>query len=396
MERLRTLTAPNLGRLTALTLLLTGACIGILGIAALEDQRRLSREAALELSARTMTTADRLSLITPLAFGPSTPLPDSARRMLITGAGEKGGTYLLDLPKRVYVAPAPAQGAQFSFDMLATIESSGMPQRVTDSQGRVWHASARPLRGEQRLVSLSPAHARTFRALAPYLAVMIAILTLSGVFLALAARARRLQAQTEGNRQQLLDRLLGPERAGCGTWLADSKGVILPAATLATLGYPRSDEPMDYAELQDMVHSDDLPSILGLFLGNGARTSDAVRMKRAEGGWQMIWITSFPPTDCREGIMLPITNEGMESRRADELVLRLRETLEALPQCFLLWDATGRLVAWNETFVRMFEADPIAVTEGMTVRDLAKVIGIATHDLIASSAYTSRSLGSDA
>ncbi|WP_370334870.1 histidine kinase dimerization/phospho-acceptor domain-containing protein [Parvularcula marina] len=381
IRRFQTLTAPNLGRLTSLTLLLTGACIGMLGYAAVEDQQRLTREAALDLSVRTLTTADRLSPATPVAFGPSTPLPQAVRNLLTAGAGDDGGTYLLDLPKGSYVAPAPAPNASFDYEILRAVPATGEARRLKDTRGRTWIAAARPLRGDQRIVSLSPYKKNVFRALMPYLVASVSILTLAGLFLAMAARARRLQAQTEGNRQQLLDRLLGPERAGCGTWLADAKGVIFPAATLAALGYPRSDEPADYAELREITHPDDLSALLGLFLGNGTRTEGVVRFMKADGDWQMVWITSFPPTDCREGIMIPVSNEGMESRRTDELVMRLRETLEALPQCFLLWDSVGRLVAWNDTFVQMFEAHPDDISEGMTVRELARVIGIEPHFL---------------
>lgn len=374
--RFETHDAPNLGRLTALTLLLTGLCIGLLTYSAFEDRQRLSREASLALNARVVTTADRLSSIAPLTLGPSSYPQEPLNSVLTVAQPEKGSAYLLDLRNRRMVYIGDMAG-NISLEALSRISLTATPQRIQFPDDKTYLVASRALPGDQRLLLIKPADGFMFRAMSPYLAAIIAVLGLAAGFLSVTARARQLQAQTESKRQQLLDRLLGPERAGCGTWIADKTGVILPAATMAALGYQRTDVCLEYEQLRDIVHPDDVSVMLGLFLGNEARRDSCVRLLKDDGTWQLIWARSFPPTSQQEGVMIPVSNEGMESRRTDELVLRLRDTLEALPQCFLLWDSAGRLVAWNAAFLEIFGiSDPDQMNEGMTVRDLIRSISI--------------------
>lgn len=368
--------APNLGRLTALTLTLTGACLGLLSYGAYEDQQRLARAAALELSNQTVRAADRLGPLAPVEFGPAESLPAGISSLLTSEPPRQGAHYLLDPSSRSYTAPIPLPGTPLSYSELAAITPNGRPVRLTASEGRELFAVARPLPGGQQIVSVMPERHYVFRALMPYVVAGLAIIALAAAFLALAARARQFQAQTEAGRQQLMDRLLGPERAGCGSWHATQHSVTLPAATCAALGYARFDQQLDYKALSKRVHPEDVSTLLGLFLGNSTRHFGTIKMARSDGRWQSVWVTAFPTTQGHEGVMMPISYEGAESRRNQELVSRLRETLEALPQAFVLWDAHGLLVAWNDSFARIFKLSAEEMTEGMTVRELAQMVRV--------------------
>ena len=173
-----------------------------------------------------------------------------------------------------------------------------------------------------------------------------------------------------------MQRVLGPERAGCGLWQADNTGVTMPGALRASLGFPRQSVRLSYQQLRDMTHPDDYPRALGLWLGNTEDLDGHLRLKTIEGAWTHVYLRILRDNDPREGVILPVTDRGLDDGRAESLIERLRETLEAIPEAFLLWDAHGRLVAWNDQFRSLFDIDNDIIREGMTVRDLAQMCGI--------------------
>ncbi|MFN3960455.1 MAG: histidine kinase dimerization/phospho-acceptor domain-containing protein, partial [Parvularculaceae bacterium] len=52
--------------------------------------------------------------------------------------------------------------------------------------------------------------------------------------------------------------------------------------------------------------------------------------------------------------------------------LRLKDAIESIPDAFVLWDAHGRLAAWNRRFAAIFRIDGKALSPGMSAADVTK------------------------
>nr|WP_233061591.1 ATP-binding protein [Parvularcula mediterranea] len=73
---------------------------------------------------------------------------------------------------------------------------------------------------------------------------------------------------------------------------------------------------------------------------------------------------------------MSISDAALDESRSLQLVQRLHETLEAIPQAFLHWDPFGKLVAWNDQFRVIFNVTSDQLRQGMSVDDLASICGI--------------------
>ncbi|MEM9989261.1 MAG: histidine kinase dimerization/phospho-acceptor domain-containing protein, partial [Pseudomonadota bacterium] len=371
--------APNLGRLTGLTVLLISACLGFLGHRALQDRAQAITAHQEQVLWAATTTADQLRPMTPVNIAPGIALPASVRNMMGQNAPLKGANYILSADGRAFVGEGKEgtiEELNLSYTSLTNLQPAPVYNTIKNADGKSYGAVVRPLSGGQQLVMVTPPPTGLFRLWLPYLAAGIALCTLAYSFLTMASRLRLQLAKNEGERDLLVTRLIGPERAGCGMWEATKSSLTLPAALCAALGFSRQDIRLTYTDLRKNVHKEDLSKALGLFLGNAKDEDGRVRFLTAHGEWQNVYLRVLQKSSPREGIILPVTETALDDGRADSLVGRLRETLEAIPEAFLLWDAYGRLVAWNEAFATLFNVEPDQMKEGMTVRELAKVIGI--------------------
>ncbi|WOI54008.1 histidine kinase dimerization/phospho-acceptor domain-containing protein [Parvularcula sp. LCG005] len=366
--------APNLGRLTALTLLLTGSCLGALGYTAMEEAKRVQTAEKEHLTVAAVRSADSMSRLLPMTFAPGDSKTTQAKGTLRLLAPTGGAACLMNVSGRSFICGSHDASLTFSPEDFSTMGRRGNINRLDLSDGRTMNAVVRPLPGGQHVIAIAPSGAAGWRIFTPYLIASIALLGLAASFLSVAGRLRLSLAQTDADRRLLLMRLLGPEQAGCGMWQADDEGVVLPAALLSSLGYEREDHMVTYAGLRGFIHNDDLPRALGVFLGNAQYEDGSIRIKNAQEEWQAVYIRVSQLNEPREGIAVPVSDDALDDGRADDLTDRLRETLEAIPQAFLLWDASGRLVAWNDAFCGLFGADSEALAEGITVRDLARSI----------------------
>lgn len=364
------------GRLTALTVLLAGTCLGTLGYNGAEEQRRLGISQQAQISTASVRAADRISPLAPFSFSRADNPTSTIRPSLDAVRLDGGAAYVLDEGGRNFVGAGEVVAFALTHHQFKALAGNKGYQTLTSPYGQPLVAVSRALPGGQTFVSVVPAPKGAWRVWIPYLAAGIAIFTLAGSFLAMAAQFRTLQARTEGERNALFTRALGPERAGCGLWKADQHHVTLPAALRAALGFGREDAEMTYASLRAAVHPDDLPHALGLFLGNGKSDDGQIRMRNSAREWQHIYMRVTKATSPREGVILPVTETGLDDGRANGLIDRLRETLEAIPEAFLLWDSCGRLVAWNEAFTEIFQIKEDVIREGFTARELAKAVGI--------------------
>lgn len=372
---------PNLGRLTALTVVLTGACLGVLAVNLLEERGRLNDLHNEQLGSIATEAGRQLA-------GLPGGLPTTAdrhysdvRSILKTYGNEAGAVCLVNRSRTSFICGGNTPRFAFSPIGLSALWDNGGIARVKSVSGQPAEAVARALPDGRSVVAIAPATKGMLRLAAPYAVAAVSLIALAAAFLATVSRLRLAIARIEGEREYLLGRLSGPEYAGCGVWEATTDYVTLPASLRGALGLARRDKKYSYAALRGIVYPDDLADTISLLLGNGPHTEGTIRLRTESGEWQRVYIRAVFDQNGRRGIAVPVGDKGLSNQETEGTIAKLRQTLEAIPQAFALWDAAGRLMAWNLAFIDLFEIDPDAIQAGQTVRELAQSIGIDTKYL---------------
>ncbi|MBB4658554.1 PAS domain-containing sensor histidine kinase [Parvularcula dongshanensis] len=361
---------PTPRRVTALTLLVLGVCLGVLTMRAVIDTRAARSAPLADVQLAAVEAADRLAAAPPIT--PGAAPPRTAKAMLSTAAGPGGMAFLLDDEGR----PLLFGGTPARFD----VDPSGLTRiegwaRVGDERVRV---ARRPVAGGQEVVVLRPGGPAAFPPVwLPHALAALALTLLTGALLA-ALRGYAEQATRDAREKALLlKRLMGPERAGCGIWRADGESIELPGALIAKLGGPRADVRVRKSDVREAFHERDSSRALLLTSGSEELNDLRCRVRYGSGDWQYVYMSVLTRTpEVTEGIVVPVSERGLDDGRSSQLIQRLRETLEAIPQAFLLWDAYGRLVAWNDEFRIIFEVKAGDMREGMDAEALAEVCSI--------------------
>lgn len=366
---------PNLARLTSLTLMLSGACLGTLALNAVEERERAKAAHADQLALSMLSATERLSPYAPIASGP-TSAGDARVSALIEPLLPRGGSaYVLDADKNVLFAVGEIAGQTQNAGWLTPLWAPQTTGVVTTPTGQHFSAMARGLAGGQTLVVLSPGARGLWRIALPYLIAAISVGALGGGFLAMAARFRAVSARQEGEKKYLLSRLLGPEKAGCGMWRADKSNVVFPAAVMAALGHPRRERQYAHGELGRFVHPNDLPLFLKIVLGTGEQCEGVFQVRGADGVWHPLFVRIVRDGETRAGIALPVSPALHPDADGSAFSERLHAVLGALPQAFVLWSAEERLVTWNTAFLELFDIDPNDIRRGMTAREVGASAG---------------------
>ncbi|ADM09688.1 non-motile and phage-resistance protein [Parvularcula bermudensis HTCC2503] len=370
--------ASNLGRIAAAAFLLTGVSVGALLTAAVTDHRTAARERGLNLGLRSLASLDALEEAAPIAFGPNRPVSEPVADLLAYNAPSGGLMMIVDRNLRQVSAFGEVDAPYFALDRLEALPPQGDVVTLIDGNGGRWAATARALTPDQVLVAAQPVPLIPFALWAPYLSVGVGIAGLCWALMAMAIRTRHTEAISEGERRHLLSRILGPERAGIGIWRRENTGVVLPAATRAALGFTRQNVTMPTDDLEGFIHQADTPVAHRFFFADDIGGGDLVlRCRTVEGTYARVL---FRTTSDAEGmgIAVPLGDSGLADPQASQEVDRLRETVEALPQAFLLWDQNERLLAWNAPFLSLFGIDRGAVAEGI---DAGALMALASADL---------------
>ncbi len=369
-------------RLAALTLAVLGACLGLLLVRAIADTRAAAEpdEEAAMLAA--VEAADALDDLTPLPRNDA----QAARRvkpLLSSAAGPGGMAYILDRQGDPFLYGGHASGLSLrpeniSPDMLVRPDVA----RLT-LDGREVVAAWRSIGGGQHLAVLRPYDAGGLLPVwLPHALAALALTLLTGALLTALKRYADREAHDARERALLLERLLGPERAGCGVWRADADTITLPAALNTALGHPRADRKLEKAAIREVVHEKDTARALLITSPSDELEEARLRLKVSDGSWQHVYLRVLSRmAGVTEGIALPVSDAGLDDGRSRQLIQRLRETLEALPHAFLLWDAYGKLVAWNDEFRVIFDVASEAIHEGQTVAELGAACGISERYL---------------
>jgi two-component system cell cycle sensor histidine kinase PleC len=173
-------------------------------------------------------------------------------------------------------------------------------------------------------------------------------------------------------------------RGRCGLWDWDlSRGRIFWSQSMFTmLGLDSRSDLLTFGEVNALVKSDDIDLFEvadQLIAGEIDHIDRTFRMQHTDGHW--IWLRvrcelSHGSSDAGLhliGIAVDITEQKSLAEKTVEADLRLRDAIETIPEAFVLWDATNRLVLCNSHFQRLHKLPDSAVIPGTSYETVIEV-----------------------
>jgi two-component system cell cycle sensor histidine kinase PleC len=172
-------------------------------------------------------------------------------------------------------------------------------------------------------------------------------------------------------------------RGRCGLWDWDlSRGRIFWSQSMFTmLGLDARGDLLTFGEVNALVKSDDIDLFAiaeQLIAGKIDHIDQTFRMQHANGHW--IWLRvrcelsrNGEGNPHLIGIALDITEQKSLAEKSIEADLRLRDAIETIPEAFVLWDASDRLVLCNSHFQRLHKLPDSAVIPGTSYETVIEV-----------------------
>jgi two-component system cell cycle sensor histidine kinase PleC len=173
-------------------------------------------------------------------------------------------------------------------------------------------------------------------------------------------------------------------RGRCGLWDWDlSRGRIFWSHSMFTmLGLETRSDLLTFGEVNALVKSDDIDLFAiadRLIAGEIDHIDQTFRMQHTDGHW--IWLRVRCELSRGEsdaglhliGIAVDITEQKSLAERTIEADLRLRDAIETIPEAFVLWDASNRLVLCNSHFQRLHKLPDSAVIPGTSYETVIEV-----------------------
>jgi two-component system, cell cycle sensor histidine kinase PleC len=173
-------------------------------------------------------------------------------------------------------------------------------------------------------------------------------------------------------------------RGRCGLWDWDlSRGRIFWSQSMFTmLGLDSRSDLLTFGEVNALVKSDDIDlfAIADQLISGGIDHIDQTfRMQHTAGHW--IWLRVRCELSQSEsdtgmhliGIAVDITEQKSLAEKTIEADLRLRDAIETIPEAFVLWDASDRLVLCNSHFQRLHKLPDSAVIPGTSYETVVEV-----------------------
>ena len=237
----------------------------------------------------------------------------------------------------------------------------------------------RPLDNGESVMVAAPAH-DMFGRTPPWL---FYLLVLSSVAVAVASlmaafiRQSRAAALAAGAVDALEQSAIAFAAGRAGWWRFDSgqRTVTIARSVLEAAGLGARDRTFTLREITAIVHPEDLRVALAIMAGDiSGVTEGAVRLRLPQGGWSRVYFrTSADATRFnRSGAAFDLSGASAAAPAAAIAELRLKDAIESIPDAFVLWDANGRLAAWNRRFAAIFRIETKALAAGMTAADIMK------------------------
>ncbi|HLG47060.1 MAG TPA: ATP-binding protein [Reyranella sp.] len=178
-------------------------------------------------------------------------------------------------------------------------------------------------------------------------------------------------------------------RGRCGLWDWDlSRGRIFWSQSMFTLlGLDSRNDLLTFGEVNALVKSDDIDLFAiaeQLIAGEIDHIDQSFRMQHTGGHW--IWLrvrcelshgangqSAHDGGLHLIGIAVDITEQKSLAEKTIEADLRLRDAIETIPEAFVLWDASDRLVLCNSHFQRLHKVPDSAVIPGTSYETVIEV-----------------------
>jgi two-component system, cell cycle sensor histidine kinase PleC len=139
------------------------------------------------------------------------------------------------------------------------------------------------------------------------------------------------------------------------------------------LGLPAKDDLLGFGELSALVHPDDIDlyELAGQLIDAEVKSIDhAFRMRHAHGHW--LWLRMRCELAGQEGetglhligIAVDVSEQRDLIEKTTAADVRLRDAIETIPEAFVLWDASNRLVLCNSNFQELHRLPDAAVAAG--------------------------------
>jgi two-component system, cell cycle sensor histidine kinase PleC len=173
-------------------------------------------------------------------------------------------------------------------------------------------------------------------------------------------------------------------RGRCGLWDWDlSRGRIFWSQSMFTmLGLDSRNDLLTFGEVNALVKSDDIDLLAiadRLLAGELNHIDQSFRMQHTDGHWIWLRVRCELSQSAGDsglhliGIAVDITEQKSLAEKTVEADLRLRDAIETIPEAFVLWDASDRLVLCNSHFQRLHKLPDSAVTPGTSYETVIEV-----------------------
>jgi two-component system, cell cycle sensor histidine kinase PleC len=173
-------------------------------------------------------------------------------------------------------------------------------------------------------------------------------------------------------------------RGRCGLWDWDlSRGRIFWSQSMFTmLGLENRSDLLTFGEVNALVKSDDIDLFEiadQLIAGKINYIDQTFRMQHTDGHWIWLRVRCELSQGAANaglhliGIAVDITEQKSLAEKTVEADLRLRDAIETIPEAFVLWDASDRLVLCNSHFQRLHKLPDSAVIPGTSYETVIEV-----------------------
>jgi two-component system cell cycle sensor histidine kinase PleC len=173
-------------------------------------------------------------------------------------------------------------------------------------------------------------------------------------------------------------------RGRCGLWDWDLfRGRIFWSQSMFTmLGLDSRNDLLTFGEVNALVKSDDIDLFAiadRLISGEIDHIDQTFRMQHTSGHWIWLRVRCELSHDAGDagthliGIAVDITEQKSLAEKTIEADLRLRDAIETIPEAFVLWDASNRLVLCNSHFQRLHKLPDSAVAPGTSYETVIEV-----------------------
>src|SRR5262249_36320967 len=139
---------------------------------------------------------------------------------------------------------------------------------------------------------------------------------------------------------------------------------------------------LTFGEVNALVKSDDIDLFAiadQLIAGEIDHIDQTFRMQHTDGHWIWLRVRCELSQGSSEsglhliGIAVDITEQKSLAEKTIEADLRLRDAIETIPEAFVLWDASNRLVLCNSHFQRLHKLPDSAVIPGTSYETVIEV-----------------------